>query len=58
MAKTENRIGYQIRKRISVFYEYRNQVLKNGKSANRSEPHKNRKTEVFLAQKLRKWSKK
>ena len=39
--KTENRIGYQI-----FFVKTENQMLKNGKYANRNE-HLNRETDVF-----------
>lgn len=50
IGKTKNRIAYQIRKPVGVFCEKRkakseNQMLKNGKFANRNERH-NRKTEV------------
>ena len=39
--KTENRIGYQNRKPVSIFREKRNQMLKYEKSVNRNE-HQNR----------------
>ena len=50
IGKTENRIGYQIRKPVTIFREKRNHMLNNGKSANRSE-HQNGKTEGFCEQK-------
>ena len=46
IGKTENHIGYQIRKPVCIFRPKKNQMLKNGKSANRNE-HQNRKTDVF-----------
>ena len=48
IGKTENRIGYQIRKPVSISRENRNKMLNNGKSANRN-GHQNRKTDLKIA---------
>ena len=48
IGKTENRIGYQIRRPVSVLAKTENQMLKNGKSASRNE-HQNRKSDQKIA---------
>ena len=46
IGKIENRIGYQIRKPVTIFRGNRKPYANNRKSANRNE-HQNGKTEVF-----------
>ena len=49
IGKTENRIGYQIRKPVSIFRENRKPNAKQRKSANRNE-HQSRKTDLKISQ--------